>query len=154
MQTAVTGRTTCRRRSTHRMNILSKTTSRQLSCLAPGKPTSIHRQTQCRSRSDEKSNSSGQESRNSSSSFHRETPNKPHEGRGSACLVRLWSLEPLRRYPYHHSLSRLSRRLAARSAVIMVSRGGTYSATVNKYQRSFPRDAAVSQSLPSSCSSS
>jgi hypothetical protein len=51
-----------------------------------------------RSRSDENSNSSGQESRISSSFYYRENRNIPHEGRGSACLVRLWPLEPLRRY--------------------------------------------------------
>ena len=43
-----------------------------------------------RSRSDENSNSSGQESRISSSFYYRENRNIPHEGRGSACLVHLW----------------------------------------------------------------
>jgi hypothetical protein len=71
----------------------------------------------------------------------------PHDGRGSACLVRLWPLEPLQRYPYRHRSNRLSRRPAVKGAVLMVSRGGTYSANVNKYQRSFPELCSMFRSL-------
>ena len=67
----------------------------------------------------------------------------PRPSWGRVCLIRLGVLEPLQRYPYRHSHGRLSRRPAVRGAVIMVSRGGTYSAKVNKYQRSFPEYAAV-----------